>query len=262
MHSAWRVVAVIAASIVVAAAGSATGYAAAAGGGSARVAAEATSVPARVLDAVGAGSIPRSSVGGRAGVLRSVTGKLLTRGGKPELLYIGADYCPFCASEQWPIVVALSRFGRFSGLSESRSSASDVYPDTATLRFYRARYTSRYLRFTAVDLFSRTQAPLQRLTAAEQTLMTRYDRLQAIPFVDIGNRYAQVGAIFSPRVLAAQTWWYIAVALHRRSSAIAQAVDGAANYLTAAICALTGNRPATACTPVIRTLEHNLRPSG
>jgi hypothetical protein len=75
--------------------------------------------------------------------------------------------------------------------------------------------------------------------------MTRYDPAQAIPFIDITNRYAQVGSLFSPGVLAAQTWWHIAVGLHHRSSAIAHSVDGAANYLTAAICALTGNRPRT-----------------
>jgi hypothetical protein len=42
------------------------------------------------------------------------------------------------------------------------------------------------------------------------------------------------------------------------SSAIARSVDGAANYLTAAICAVTGNQPASACTAIVRALERNL----
>ena len=35
-------------------------------------------------------------------------------------------------------------------------------------------------------------------------------------------------------------------------------VDGTANYITATICELTGNQPATACTPTIQQLEGNL----
>jgi hypothetical protein len=59
-------------------------------------------------------------------------------------------------------------------------------------------------------------------------------------------------------VLARRSWWRIAVAEHHPSSAIARSADGAADYLTAAICAVTGNHPATACTRVIRRLERNL----
>ena len=36
---------------------------------------------------------------------------------------------------------------------------------------------------------------------------------------------------------------------------IAQGVDGAANYLTAASCVFTGNQPASACTPAVKALE-------
>jgi hypothetical protein len=33
-----------------------------------------------------------------------------------------------------------------------------------------------------------------------------------------------------------------------------QAILGAANYITAAICGLTSNQPASACTPTVRSL--------
>jgi hypothetical protein len=36
-----------------------------------------------------------------------------------------------------------------------------------------------------------------------------------------------------------------------------QAILGAANYITAAICQLTGDQPARACTPAIRALLGN-----
>ena len=38
----------------------------------------------------------------------------LTASGKPDLLFIGAEYCPVCATERWPMYVALAKFGTFS----------------------------------------------------------------------------------------------------------------------------------------------------
>ena len=66
-----------------------------------------TSVPHTTLTAVGKGSsFPK--------ILTPVTGaKPLTANGKPEVLYVGAEYCPFCATERWAMTVALSRFGTF-----------------------------------------------------------------------------------------------------------------------------------------------------
>jgi thiol-disulfide isomerase/thioredoxin len=264
-----RVLIATAAAVALMVEGTGTGYAATTGGGTARVVAEATSVPALVLNTVGAGLVPRSFVGTKnpgsspQGGLGPVTGKLLTRNGRPEVLYIGTDWCPYCASEQWAMIVALSRFGRFTGLNESQSAtsyegAAEQYPDTATLRFYGASYASTYLQFTAVDTSSRTEVPLQRPTAAEKALENRYDSAGGIPFIDVGNRYVQMGSAFSPQVVTGRTWWQIAMSLHDPSSAIARSADGAANYLTAAICAATGNQPRSACTPVVRALERDL----
>ena len=72
--------------------------------------------------------------------------------GLPELLYVWASYCPFCAAENWALALALSRFGTFSGLSTTHSSATDFAPDTPAISFYRATYTSKYLIFKSYDL--------------------------------------------------------------------------------------------------------------
>jgi hypothetical protein len=53
--------------------------------------------------------------------------------------------------------------------------------------------------------------------------------------------------IFDPQVLQGKTWAQIAAALHDPSSEIAQGALGAANYMTAAICKMTGNQPASVC---------------
>ena len=54
----------------------------------------------------------------------------LTSGGKPEVLYMGGEYCPYCATERWSLILALDRFGSFSGLEYMQSSSTDIYPNT------------------------------------------------------------------------------------------------------------------------------------
>ena len=232
---------------------------------------DSTSVPASTLNAVGAGSGVS-----QAGLPQKITGGTsLTSNGKPEMLYMGAEYCPYCAAERWAMVVALSRFGTFSGLHTTHSGniTGEVFPNTPSLTFYKSTYTSKYLTFTPVEM--QTNVPdstgqsytnLQTPTAAQQSLLKKYDAPPyvpstsqgAIPFIDFGNKYMLSGATYSPQVLQGKTWSQIAAALKNPASPIAKAVDGTANYLTAAICTMTGNQPASACTPVVKQLEKKL----
>jgi Domain of unknown function (DUF929) len=224
----------------------------------AKVVSDTTSVPASILDAVGVGSITRPPT--------AVSGATLTSGGKPEVLYLGAEFCPYCAFQQWGLVVALSRFGAFSGLHTVHSSSTDIYPNTPTWTFYGSSYTSRYLTFTPVEQASNVPdasaplgyVPLQSPTAGQQALLNKYDPGLPIPFIDIGNKYVISGTSASPQVLADKSWAQIASWLHDASSPVAQAVDGTANYITAAICKLTGNQPATACTPTVTALASKM----
>jgi thiol-disulfide isomerase/thioredoxin len=218
----------------------------------ARVVSDTTSVPASALDAVGAGSVTTKPA--------PVSGPPLTSGGKPEMLYIGADYCPYCAFERWGMIVALSRFGTFSGLHTVHSSSTDVFPNAPTYSFYGSTYTSKYLTFTPVEETTNipqgnSYTPLQKPTPQQQALMAKYDPGLSIPFVDIGNRYKIVGASASPQVLDGKSWAAIAASLKDASSPVARAVDGTANYITAAICKLTNDQPASACTPTVRSLQ-------
>ena len=111
-----------------------------------------TSVPASTPDKVGTAAAQVS------GTPKAVTsGTPLTANGKPEMLYMGAEYCPYCAAERWAMIVALSRFGTFSGLSTMHSAAvngagqAEPYPNTPTWTFHGATYTSKYLTFTPVE---------------------------------------------------------------------------------------------------------------
>jgi hypothetical protein len=224
-----------------------------------------TSVPAAALEQVGSGTVTSTPT--------SISGAPLTSGGKPEMLYMGAEYCPYCAAERWSMIVALSRFGTFSGLATTRSAAQDgagnaePFPNTATWTFANSSYASKYLTFTAVEEFTNIPdkstggyTPLMTPTPEQQALLQKYDAANqgAIPFIDFGNRYMSVGASYNPGVLAGLTWSQIAADLHDPSSQVAKGALGAANYITAAICSLTGNQPATACTPAVRALQPKL----
>ena len=65
--------------------------------------------------------------------------------------------------------------------------------------------------------------------------MAQYDPQGSIPFLDIGNRYVVIGASYSPQVLAGLSPSQIAAQLQDPSSPVAQAIDGTANDITAAI---------------------------
>jgi thiol-disulfide isomerase/thioredoxin len=198
-------------------------------------------VPASTLAAVGLGSSSTAA-------LKAVTGTALTSGGKPEMLYIGAEWCPYCAAERWAMAVALSRFGSFSPLHGIHSSASDVYPNTATLTFYKSTYTSKYLVFIPVENEDVNHNLLVPTTAAQQALWAKYEPPgDAYPFIDIGNRFV-AASTYNPGVLSGLTWSQIASDLHNPSSAVALGADGSANLFTAAICKITGNLPASVCT--------------
>jgi hypothetical protein len=89
--------------------------------------------------------------------------------------------------------------------------------------------------------------------------VTKYDGTQgSIPFVDFGNRYMISGASYTPQVLAGLSWSQVAADLSNPSSPVAKAVDGTANYITSAICSLTGNVPANVCTTAIQSLQSQM----
>jgi Domain of unknown function (DUF929) len=191
----------------------------------------------------------------------------LTDAGKPLVLYVGAEYCPFCASQRWPLAIALSRFGTFAGLSASHSATDDIHPNTATISFHGSAYASQFLSFQGVELATNERqggryAPLEELTAAQEAVFSTYDAppyvaeqsTGAIPFLDLGNRYLQTGASISPDLLAGLSHDQIASQLtNNPTGPVAQAILGAANALTAQLCVLTNGQPGDVCTSAAAT---------
>ena len=201
----------------------------------------------------------------------------LTRGGKPLFLYEGAEYCPYCAMMRYAMVAALSRFGTWSHLHQTTSGSSDG--NVPTFTFYRSAYSSPYLTFQSYESLDRqepTPAPLETIPGWATKLYTKYDGSETtgaaaapfnasgsagIPFLDLGNKYVSAGdpAAFSslwpaggPLHNGGPGRLAIAQGIRNPTTATGQYVHGAlfvaqANYLSAGICSLTGNKPATVC---------------
>jgi hypothetical protein len=184
----------------------------------------------------------------------------LREAGKPEVLYVGAEYCPFCAAERWPLIVALSRFGHFAGLKNVQSAPLSVFPGIQSFSFVGSAYSSRYLAFTGVELYSDavdtegTFTRIATLTPVQAATVAHYGQRPGtpaspgtFPFVDIGNRMVTSTSGFSPAVLIKQSQGGIAGGLTQSTDPVTEAVVAAANQLTAGICAATGQQPVRVC---------------
>jgi Domain of unknown function (DUF929) len=188
----------------------------------------------------------------------TIDGASLAGGGKPALLFIGAEFCPYCAAERWAIITALSRFGSFTGLQTITSSEDGL--DTFT--FLHAGYTSRYLRFDAREQADQNGKALQTLTATQTQQWNRYlepgSNGPGYPFMDLNGKYVYVTPLVDPSLLDGKTWQQIAAAVAHPVSALGKAEVGAANYLTATICQQTHDQPVTACPAAVTRLASGL----
>ena len=64
----------------------------------------------------------------------AIAGTPITFNNKPEILYIGAEFCPLCAANRWSMVVALSKFGNFSNVEYMISAVGDGNYSTLSFR--------------------------------------------------------------------------------------------------------------------------------
>jgi hypothetical protein len=177
--------------------------------------------------------------------------------GKPGAVFIGGEFCPLCGAERWAIIMAFGKFGTFSNLQETTSSPWDSDPSTPTFSFYGASYTSPYLTFDTSEHESNdssglgTRTILQPLTALESNLWAKYDNPEGFPFLDIGNKVFVLTPSYNPQTLANLDQTDVASKLSNPKSPVTQAIVGTANYLTAGICNLTGQKPASVCSASI-----------
>jgi thiol-disulfide isomerase/thioredoxin len=251
-------------------------------------------VPNSELAAAGNGGSAVYGVGPKgsgASIVVLSGGKPLTKDGKPMLVYFGSEYCPYCAATRWPLAIALSKFGTLTGLEETASSYLDAFPGTHTLTFAKAKYSSPYLVFDETEQLTnhcRASAvianpqggtpayvcnnldyyPLQTPTKQVINLINQYDngtyfgaadaQGAGIPFIDIGGKYVESGALYDPTILQGATWDQIVAAFHEPTTGVGQVILGAANRYIAMICEATGNRPPICSQSFVKSAEKAL----
>jgi hypothetical protein len=168
--------------------------------------------------------------------------------GKPEVLFVGGDFCPYCAVTRWGLILALMRFGTFSNLTYMTSSSTDVYPNTLTFSFTNYSYRSNLVHLDAFEIFNRdSQNQTTPITTFDLDLYGRYST--GIPFIDFSNNSVQSGAVISPQLLHGYGYNEMLENLSNPNSPIAQAEIGQANLFTAYMCKsnATLNSTAAAC---------------
>jgi hypothetical protein len=179
----------------------------------------------------------------------------LTAFGKPDLLYMGAEFCPVCATERWAMYVALSKFGTFSP-QPGRIHSAVRDGDIATVTFYKTTYSSPYFTFTPVE--TTTNQPdgnfyvtVQTPTAAQQKLWNANENPPTIPWLDFGGKAELTSAQYDPTQLEGVSFDDIAADIGNNSTAVGADVDASANVLIQTICStLTANKPAAVCSAV------------
>jgi hypothetical protein len=203
------------------------------------------------------------------GTPNAVSGPPLTVSGKPEVLYVAAGYCPYCAMENWPLIVALSRFGKFTGLATTRSPEFEHIAPIDSWTFYGSRYTSPYLSFVPVERYSnvlvnakanpddgKSYRALQQLTPAQRAIFAKYDKPGSTPFLDFGNLAVQIGSGPVPsQLMTGKSWQQLAAVLRHPKTDLGAALLTEADSLTAELCRITGDRPASACPAFLRNIE-------
>jgi pimeloyl-ACP methyl ester carboxylesterase len=206
----------------------------------------ASSVVVRQVTTVPVAVLTRVNPGQEITPLQAVktSGPPLRIDGKPAIVFVSEESCPFCAAERWSLAVALSHFGIWSHLGTTTSSATDVYPDTATLSFRTAHYQSTELTLRTTELTDNAGRPLQAQTPLDTSLIGTFDvppyvnsadQSGAVPFLDIANRYVLAGAQYDPQILAGLSAAQISGQLSNPASPVATAIDGSAQVIVAAI---------------------------
>ncbi len=186
----------------------------------------------------------------------TAAGGPLTSNGKPEVLYIGAEFCPVCAAERWPMTIALMKFGKFTNLQETRSAKADG--DTGTWSYFGATYTSQYLTFVAQELYTNQPSggyykPLEKVTSAHQTIWAANEGSNlSFPFIDFAGKEVLTTAQFNPQTIYYHPFSWVLGAVGTNDNTTGAQIDASAAVFTKYLCGLTNNQPGDVCSAVAK----------
>jgi hypothetical protein len=234
----------------------------ASGGGSSNPAAadvpsppSGTPIPAATLSKLA--SVPLSTLAAAptSGIetqIQPVSGQPLSQTGKPQLLFIGAEYCPFCAAERWAMYIALSKFGTFQP-DPGRIHSATLDGNVPTLTFYGTTYTSPYFTFKPVEVFTNKASAAGGYTSLQVPTQAEENLWQNVagghfPFLDFGGKAALVGAQYSYAPMENLSFDTVAAQVGNNSTVIGANIDAGAHQLIQEMCgSLSSHQPANVC---------------
>jgi hypothetical protein len=182
--------------------------------------------------------------GAGIGTVTAYSGTPFTLGGKPIVVYIGAEYCEYCAVTRWGLILALERFGNFTGLQYMTSSVPDL--DLPTFTFVNSHYTSNYLVFQPYEDEDRAQASLSPPPSNYSTIWTAENH-NSFPFIDFGNKYVAASSLIgNPQIIQNKNWTQVFADVSTGTTD-GLLIKESANLITGVLCKLTGGSPGAVC---------------
>lgn len=185
------------------------------------------------------------------GFFKKVSDTPVTLENKPYFLYVGAQFCPFCAAERWSIVKALSNFGSWSGLGPDISADEEAgFSKIPTYNFVNATYESQYISYGHKETADRNGKPIpgQELTDFEKKWFNQYDPTGGVPFLFINGKYVQLSSGYSPSLLQGKTYEQVKADVDSNANApYVTAINREADIITAYLCKATNNQPTNVC---------------
>ena len=175
-------------------------------------------------------------------------------GGKPTVLFIGAEFCPICAAERWPMTLALMKFGTFTNLQKTHSAVVDG--NAGTWSYEGATYTSQYLNFQPYELYTNQPSggyykKLDTLPdAAHQIWANNLGSQLTFPFVDFAGQEVIATAQYNPSSLYNHSFENVLGAVGSNDNTTGAAIDAAAAVFVKYLCGVTQNQPSDVCSAV------------
>jgi Domain of unknown function (DUF929) len=177
------------------------------------------------------------------GVVQKYSGTAFSSNGKPVVVFIGGEFCQYCAIERWALVMTLMRFGNFTSLNYMTAAVSEG--DYATYTFVGSSYSSSYIAFRSYEAADRSDTPLQSVPANYSAVWSHFG--SGFPFVDVGNNYVSPSSLLAnPSILSGKNWTQIISGISTSDDTGLQ-IREAANLLTAVICKVTQGSPSSVC---------------
>jgi hypothetical protein len=179
--------------------------------------------------------------------------------GKPLIFFMGAGFCPYCASERWAIVRALNNFGSWQGLVETTSAGQDEkYLNIPTVDFSRATYTSEYVDFIGRETADRNFEPQQDLDENDYEVIDTFNPDQIIPFFLIDGQFMQVGSGYSPQLFDGMDHTKVKAEVENPDSSLGKAIKTETDNIIALICKSIAGRANVCNSEVIKRLTEKI----